>query len=230
MKNSLYGLLLAALPAFSSQQLTVVGDAYDMAGEQLLYQEYHYYSADNLDHKVVYKDAEQQDIAVKTVDYRSGTTTPAFRQQSWNYPEDITVELIDGQLLIRYAVGDEAVRQERLDPKQPLVIDAGFDYYVRNNWAALTRDEALSFFFPAVTRQSLIKLKIKQTACSYATETDVCFVINSANWLISLLLDPIELGYGKNSRQLNRFRGLANLTDSRGEGLKVDIRYTYQPR
>lgn len=220
-------LLLFSTKVLAAGQLTVIGDAYDLAGEKLLYQEYHYYSADNLDHTVVYRNTENQDIAIKNVDYRFGMISPAFQQRSLQYPEELSVSMADDDLLIRYLQGDSAVKEGRVNKKQPLVIDAGFDHYIREHWEALTNKQLLTFYFPAVTRQSLVKLRVTPRACSYPTNTDRCFSINSASWIIRLILDPIELGYDKNTQQLSRFRGLANLTDERGDGLVVDIKYRY---
>lgn len=230
MKNSLLFLLLLHFSsnAFSAGQLTVIGDAYDLEDQSLLYQEYHYYSADKLDHRVVYKNPEREDIAVKTVDYRSGYTTPAFNQQSLIYTEELSVSMSDDDLLIRYLFGGSDAKEQLVSKKQPLVIDAGFDNYIRENWQALVGNEMLTFYFPAVTRQSLIKLRIVSQPCSYETTTDKCFALNSASWVIRLVLDPIELGYDKDAQRLTRFRGLANLSDDKGDGLKVDIKYRYE--
>jgi hypothetical protein len=56
----------------TAERLVVIGDAYDVDEQQLLYREYHFYSEDLLDHKVIYKNPEGQELAVKTLNYRSG--------------------------------------------------------------------------------------------------------------------------------------------------------------
>jgi hypothetical protein len=212
----------------TAERLVVIGDAYDVDEQQLLYREYHFYSEDLLDHKVIYKNPEGQELAVKTLNYRSGLSTPSFIQKSFIYPQSLSVSMQDKQLFFEYISVDDQLEKKQLKAKQPLVIDAGFDNYIRMNWDDLIVGNAVDFYFPAVARLSLFKLRLKGQECSYASDDDQCFVINSANWFISLVLAPIELGYDKKTQKLSRFRGLANLTDEAGKGLEVDIKYNYQ--
>ena len=110
-----------------------------------------------------------------------------------------------------------------------MVIDAGFDYFIRENWQDLLASKQLKFYFLAPVRQSLVKLRMQQKPCSYGSDTHVCFSINPANWIVRLLLDPIELGYDRHTQQLSRYRGLANISDADGNGFRVDIHYSYSP-
>jgi hypothetical protein len=48
------------------------------------------------------------------------------------------------------------------------------------------------------------------------------------NWLLRMLVAPIELGYDARLKRLTRYRGLSNIGDGQGNGLVVDIRYNYQ--
>ena len=227
MKNKFIVLLMLSANGYCGEDWSVLGNAYDRDGQQLRYQEYHYYSDDGLDHRVDYKDPQGKLLAEKTVNYRTGHMSPSFKQQSWLYPEMLAVSVQARQLLIQYTEGGSEARQA-VSRQQPLVVDAGFDHYIREHWEPLLAGKALEFYFPAVTRLSLVKLRVKASRCSYPAESDRCFMINSASWLIRLLLAPIELGYDAETRRLSRFRGLANLSDEQGRGLEVDIKYQYR--
>ena len=108
-----------------------------------------------------------------------------------------------------------------------VVIDAGFDNYVKSNWDKLATSESQVFQFPIATREILVELKISLKDCSYKTKTETCFSLEIDNWFLRLLSDPIELGYDTNLRRLSRYRGLSNIGDGDGEGLVVDLRYRY---
>lgn len=236
-------LMIRPAPVYAIQQLTVVGEAYHLADGSLAYRELHYESLDGMDRTVVYEDHEQQAIAKKSIDYRPGKLTPAFSQRNWLYPETIDVLWQESGLRIQYSVEDSKPKDKQIKVKTPLVIDAGFDHFIRDSWTVLMGQQAVDFYFPAVSRQSLIELRAKQQSCPVADEDkvywpgaaspgtedtkQVCFSISPANWLISALLDDIELAYDSESRQLRSFRGLANIADASGKGMKVEIRYIY---
>ncbi len=221
-------ILVLAASAVHAEKLTVIGDAYALDTDELLYRELHYYSEDGLDHRVVYVAPDKTRMAEKSLNYRPGKSTPEVDHQAWVYPEKIQIAWDSDQLLLAYTDNEEEESRAILDANRPLVIDAGFDNYVRENWPSLLTGASLEFYFPAPTRMSLVNLMIKQKLCGAGRDGDVCFSVNSSNWFIRLLLDPIELSYDKDTQQLSRFRGLGNMLDSDGNGLKVDIRYRYQ--
>ena len=226
-------LFIAYAVFFSSLSMAeelpdVIGEVYSLDGKQALYTEQHYYSDDGERHRVVYLSLDGQAFAHKEVDYRSGKLTPVFRQEDTRTSEVIEVKWEGEQLSISYLSDDNSAQQQKvIKAKSPLVIDAGFDNFIRENWALLSRGEKLQFHFPAPTRLRLVNLIVEGKQCSYVATSQRCFSINAANWLVKLLVDPIELGYDNTNQQLMRFRGLANINDENGKGIKVDIRYHY---
>jgi len=230
-----FGLLLFALNAPLAASNTIgqtVGSAYDLESDELLYRETHCVSEDDLAREVIYQDAGGKLIAYKKLDYSSGATTPSFVQKNYYSGELVEVALDEG--VVSMAVTDsssgEALKSSEENPGQklPLVIDAGFDVFVRQNWDSLVAGESLRFQFPLSDRASLIELRIQPLGCSYPTQSDQCFRLDVANWLLRMLVKPIELGYDSDQRQLTRFRGLSNIGDENGNGLVVDIKYDYQ--
>ena len=110
----------------------------------------------------------------------------------------------------------------------PLVIDAGFDAFVTANWDSLVAGRDKRFQFPVAARETLVDLRIESAQCSYDTQTDQCFRLEVDNWLLSMLVDSIELGYDTGLRRLTRFRGVSNISDGSGAGQVVDIHYKYR--
>tara|TARA_B110000116_G_scaffold272075_1_gene295089 strand:+ start:8135 stop:8836 length:702 start_codon:yes stop_codon:yes gene_type:complete len=200
-----------------------IGEAFDLNNQTLRYREYHYYSDDKLSHKVLYRDADDILLVEKNIDYRSGFTTPEYALLVGPEQHRASVQWQKNQLKLQDVEGAPVT----MEVSHPLVIDAGFDHYVRENWLRLTAGNTLEFYFPLVNRSTLAKLRIKQSSCSYKTETNVCFRLEVSNWLLRLLLDPIELGYSAESKLLLRYRGLSNIEDVQGRGMVVDIHYSY---
>ena len=211
-----------------ADKLVIIGDAYALNTGQLLYQEFHYYSEDGLDHHVVYISPEKTKIAEKFLNYRSGKASPEVNHQAWVYAEKFQITKAGKQWFLAYTDNENRQSKTTLVATRPLVIDAGFDHYIRQHWSSLLTGSSVKFDFPAPSRLSLVGLLIKRKRCTGDQLQAICFAINSSNWFIRLLLDPIELSYDKNTRQLIRFKGLGNMLDKYGNSLKVNIRYRYQ--
>ncbi len=236
MKTTTLGLLAAvmlAAPAsgYAKPVGETIGKAYDLDSEELLYRETHCLIGDESERKVIYEDDEGELLALNRVDYGSGEITPSFVQQNFYSSQRIEVAMERDE--VRMTVLDESnpeaaeVSSEVPEPGTQLVIDAGFDPFVRNNWDALVDGEIKEFAFPFAAHSSLVDLRIRRFGCSYETETDQCFRLELSNWFLRMLADPIELGYDANDRRLTRYRGLSNIGDGRGNGQVVDIRYEY---
>jgi hypothetical protein len=209
----------------------VIGEAFALDSIELLYTETHCVSDKALTHDVLYRDREQELIAHKVLNYASGLLTPSFVQHNFYSQEVIAVELRQDQLIMAVKTADNPEPQEFLfsisEASMPIVIDAGFDNFVTQNWNAIVGGQSKQFQFPFAARESLVDLRISAARCSYDNETDQCFILRLDNWLIGRLVASIELGYDANLRRLTRFRGLSNIGDAKGAGQSVDIRYRY---
>jgi hypothetical protein len=204
----------------------------NLKSDEPLYSETHCLSGDALAREVIYRNVEGQLIAHKILSYSTGPTTPSFVQHNFYSQESIEVELKLDEVTMTVkdenSSGPARVISTRTSANLPVVIDAGFDAFVTGNWDSLVAGENKSFQFPFAARESLVKLRIKPTSCTYDTESDQCFRLEMNNWLLRMLVAPIELGYDAKLKRLTRYRGLSNIGDGKGEGLVVDIRYNYQ--
>ena len=237
MQKALFSLIaLVALPALSSatanQSLThVVGDAFELESDVLVYRETHCGVQDELASEVFYQHGDGTLIAHKTLDYRSGHMTPSFVQNNFQAREKIRVSF--EQEAVSMSVTDYGSQESKKThsvtdaASKPTVIDAGFDGFIRANWDNLVSGEMQEFQFPVASRASLVSLRLKPSVCRYETETDQCFTLEPSNWFFRMLTSPIELGYDASLARLVRYRGLSNINDENGRGLVVDIKYRY---
>ncbi len=230
----LAALLFSALPGigFAGVVGETVGEAYNLDGNELLYSETHCVNPERDSRLVIYRDDRERLIARKHVDYRSGRTTPSFVQHNLYSSQTIKVMLDAGLLTMKVLDADlgEPIKVKSTAPTGvlPVVIDAGFDEFVRAHWDELVDGGVKTFLFPFAARSSLVELRIRPSTCSYASETDQCFKLELSNWLFRLLASPIELGYDPETRQLTRYRGISNIGDGSGGGQEVDIQYRYR--
>lgn len=228
---SLPALLLSLAPAVGTAAETV-GEAFDLNSNELLYREIHCLDAAGDSREVIYRNNRNELIARKRVDYRSGRTTPSFVQHNLYSSQTIKVELDDGMLTMKVLDAEKGepikVKSTETSGSLPVVIDAGFDEFVRAHWDELVAGGKKYFQFPFASRSTMVELRIGPLTCTYDSDTDQCFRLEMSNWLFRMLAAPIELGYDAESRRLTRYRGLSNIGDGNGNGLEVDIQYRYQ--
>ncbi|BFM16664.1 hypothetical protein R50073_28470 [Maricurvus nonylphenolicus] len=234
-------LNLTPVLGFQEPEADVIGQAYSLSSPVLLYHELHYFSDDGRHHRVKYYSANGELLAEKDIDYSRSLLTPAFTQSNFNTGEMMSIDWQDNALSITHQqAANQQPDTKLIEPRYPLVIDAGFDHFIREHWQTLTQGKVHQFHFPVAARMGLIKLRLKRFDCSEPQEGYYCFRIEANNALLRWLLEPIELTYSitptytqdeqgqqKQVVRLERFRGLANLNDSSGSGMNVDIRYRY---
>ncbi len=205
---------------------SVTGRAYDLEGDVLLYTEEHLYPSEYR-HTVTYREATGEVFAQKRLDYTHSFTVPDFRQENTRNGEVIEVVRTDSDKLeVTYQANDKQKPKQKQVTIEPLmVVDAGFDHFVREHWDPLRKGRSLTIAYLAPSRRQTVDLRIKEIECS--SSDDVCFEIAPDAWLLGLVLDPIFLTYEKEARQLLRFRGRGNIVDKNGDYQTVDIRYEY---
>lgn len=219
----------------SSHDADIIGEAFSVDGEQLIYREYHFLNSSDRTHRVVYSWPNGETFAEKSVDYSTGFTTPSFLQKDQQTGELITVEVEQNAITLRQSRSSSspsAARETVLRPDNQLVIDAGFDHFVRRHWQALLAGDVMDFAFPSVHQQTLYQLRIRHQVCNVDTAAAKsgaereCFIIEPQNWFARIWVQGIELVYQRADQRLLRYTGIANILPA-GEDNRVDIRYHY---
>jgi hypothetical protein len=235
MKRSLalvvaIGIGLAPLVNASDAPLTAIGEARDAKSGQLLYREYHFRNPAGPEGLVEYRGPDDLLMGTKSLDFSAGDTVPAFRQVDLRTGQLIFSQWQDDDLTLGYRDDqDDAVQQKIVDTQPNLVVDAGFDHFVRQNWSPLLRGDTISFDFAVASRLDTVHLVALQRNCDTPGQTlaSVCFRVKPKNWLIAMLVRPIDLRYDSTSRELLQFSGISNITDANGAALDVVIDYRH---
>lgn len=233
----------------------VIGEAYDIETQQWRYRELHlkpHEDDDGIVHKrILYQDSSGSIFAEKSLRYASAQPNdvlrPELTQSNHRTGRSLSVEIdqsggsdTDLSWLVRLKFqSSESMKTSRLSAEPEGVIDAGFDAWIALHWKSLRSEKMVSFLFLAPTRSRWVRLQARQSSCvdlpikSVESESLVCLVVEPKNPVLRWLLDPIELAYQELDQEKPRlvfFRGLANLTDDEGQGIRVDIRYRYNTR
>ena len=208
-KNQCSIVVLLFLPLAVQAENQVIGNAYDRESGQYLYSEYHSCTGDALECLVDYRDSSGELIASKKLNYTTGPTQPSLAIKDY-----------------RTGIDTRIASQHR----EGLVVDAGFDNFVRSQWDILATGDTVKFPFLVPGFDEPLKMRANLDRSRSCGDEELCLEISLDSWLLSLLADPINLVYSRENRRLVRYQGLSNIRGENSESLIVDIHYDYEQR
>ncbi len=219
-------LLAALLSADAGQWLAWEGIAYTPESQQVLYSEQHWLhlvDGQPLQRVVLYRCPSGAAFARKHVDYRPSRIAPAFTLEDARsgYREGLAYDP-DGSTWVFYRESVNTATERATLDAATLVADAGFDEFIRLRWDQLLAGVPQVFAFAVPARGSSYRFSLRQVDRSQGGNQMVSFRLTLAG-VLKWFAPVIEVSYHRQTRQLARFRGLANLRDERGEQMQAWI-------
>jgi hypothetical protein len=187
-------------------QVHTQGNAFDLGSGELLYQEFHFCDRLKITCLVEYRGVEGEIIALKTLDYSRSAHAPTLSLRDFRHALDSVT---------------------RAEPARELVVDAGFDNYVRSQWPQIVAGQELTFLFLPGGRNKPIRMSARKVSSGSCNPDTLCIEVSADSWFVGLFLDPIQLHYSQDQRRLLNYRGLGSIRGEDGELLRVDIAYRY---
>ena len=221
------------VPAFSA--VNFIGVATQIGSDNMLYKEVHCQARG----KVLYLSPDNHVIANKTLspegEYEASTLkainpdwVPQYKfvHQELAMGESLTYGK-DQLILQRKEPGADEWETKALSltGDKHYIADAGFDRYIRHHLSALINGNSLDITYVSAPRLSTINFTIKPIR---QNEQQITLAFYPSNLVIRLLVDPIELVYGKDKARLLSFRGLTNLPKNARENHVAHIQYRYE--
>lgn len=219
-------VLLGLAPAAGATLLETVGDARAPEGNRLLYREQHLIRRDGdrpQERLVIYRCPDGTAFARKRVDYRASALAPDFELvDARGYREGLRRE--NGQPRVWH---DGGAPRPLTGTDAALVVDAGFDEFIRQRWAALApgRTQTLAFVIPAFGRS----LAFKVHSAGDRTPALRRFELK-AGGVLGLVAPTIAVDYDLRDRRLRRFTGPTNIRDGKGRQIQARIEFPDAPR
>lgn len=221
-------LLYSAMSFAETPSVTVVGSAYSLKTGELLYRETHTPLA-NKAYKVEYSEPNGQVFGEKTLDFSESNITPSFIQVNDRNGERIEVSQRVGNLNVMYQENSAAKEQKKaIKREQGMVVDAGFDAFVKQYWSPLVSGKQLDVEYLVPSKQTTFSFRFSQASCLEGTQAGAqCFSLAPVSWLVKMAVDPIIVAYDPVEKTLLRFTGRANICDVNGQYENVDIQYRH---
>lgn len=227
------GSALAMAPASTEQ---FVGTAHALNTDKVLYTEHHkatgHCQSGNwtpLEDQVIYRSPKGDEIARKTVNYRPSPYRPSFHMIDRQFGEDIRVTNHDDRQLTE-TLHDRSGQTQQFRQKvtSDLVVDAGFDEFIRAHWQALTQGQTVRFSFFAPTRGKTYDFRVHQADAEQRKMINAphVFVMEPDSMIVRWLTDPVLLGYNQ-AHRITDYLGLTNIAKDKNDNYRAHIRYRY---
>ena len=219
--------LLATSAHADAPDRTFTGYARSLETRELLYIESHAVrgTGANESRVVLYRCAGNAvPFARKQLEYSADRTAPAFEfdDARSGFAEGLRRDS-RGLTVFERAGPSARMRTHAVTPTASLVVDAGFDEFVRANWDSLERGTAprVAFLVPSLLDTANFRIR---KVDEVTIEGELASVIRlSLAGPLGWFLPDIDVSYRKRDRRLMRYRGLTNMRDARGELLKAEI-------
>lgn len=218
---------LSSLLTAEESVLSYRGDAFSLEGGELLYTEYHELTTKDgrpAARETRYQTPNTEEFAQKQNQYGENPATPNFNLNDTRYDYSEEVTYSNGKWRVSYSEPGESDKGTLGSPDYTPVIDAGFDEFVRSEWPKLLKDKTVRFSFAVPSRLEWVNFRLIPLQ---REEGKLTVEMRLSSRLLSWLLEPVELTYDEKTQRLLTYRGLTNIRDKDGEGIKAEIRYTY---
>lgn len=198
-----------------------------------LYREQHWLRSEGdrpLERIVLYRCPDGTAFGRKWIDYRVSTTAPSFvfEDRRSGYREGFRR---DGGAELFFRAKAGAPEKFAFVRSAPLVVDAGFDQFIREHWAPLVAGKSLPLEFAVPARLRSMRFSVRRAAGARVASEEAWIFRLKLEGLLGLLVPAIDVSYGRQSQRLLRFEGLSNLRDDAGhQPLVARIDFGAQPR
>jgi hypothetical protein len=223
----LLGLALASCAVQAERGYT--GEARDPDDDALLYEEQHLLRQDGdrpRERLVLYRCPDGAAFARKQVSYDVAGTAPAFALEDarFGYREGLRRDAA-GLTVYVQAAAAAPERRAALVPQAGLVVDAGFDEFVRRHWARLAAGEAVALQFLVPSRLAPLAFKLRRIGSERIDGAPASRFRLAVGGLLGWFAPDITLAYRDADRRLMRFEGLTNIRADRDDNLVARISF-----
>ncbi|MDB5272040.1 MAG: hypothetical protein JWO58_407 [Chitinophagaceae bacterium] len=208
------------------EYLTYRGIATDLRSNKFYYVEEHKEIMENhvLKETVIqYRDSAGVVMAKKVIDYSNNKVTPSFEQTDYRDGYTEGVSFSEHELIFKYRKNkSESLKSKTIQTPDNLVVDGGFNYYIKGNWGELTDGETMVFNFAVPSQLDYFSFRLYKES---EQKDAVVFRMEPDNFVLRKLVDPIRVTYKMSTKRIVKYEGLSNINDKKGKSYLVKIMY-----
>ncbi|MBC7485363.1 MAG: hypothetical protein H7282_01245 [Cytophagaceae bacterium] len=208
------------------EYVTYKGIARDLNSNKFYYSEEHKEKLENhvLQQTLIqYKDSAGTLMAKKFVDYSGNKVTPAFEQNDFRDGYTEGVSFAGNKLILKFRKNKkESLRTKSISIPENLVVDGGFNYYIKGNWTELAAGKRKVFNFAVPSQLDYFAFRLYKDS---QNNDEIVFKLEPDNYILRKLVDPIRVTYKVTTKRIIKYEGLSNINDKKGKSYLVKIMY-----
>ena len=216
---------------FNNRSLSYQGIASDLQSGKVSFTEDHEeFLTDSQSPEIAtiqYRDPSGEIIVKKRIDYSHSLWAPDFMQEDLRdgYTEGARVVGEEVELTCRKD-SKHASKTKRIKIPSPVVIDGGFNQFLKQHWDQLASGATIQFNFAAPSQLDYYAFRVYLVKQETANGVNgLLFKMEPESFLLRALLAPIYLKYNADTRRLQQYEGITTINDARGKSLFARIVY-----
>ncbi len=227
-------LLAVGTAAAELREERYLGYASEQGSGSYLYTEVHRHQFDGrrwLSGSIRYIAPDGGLLGERVLDFKADPYVPLmqYRLRQGGYEERITAVDKGGISMERRV--DGKLERQRLPRVADQAADSGFNAFLVDHLDTLAAGKPASLRFAVVGRLDQYRFRVKPQGRLVVSGEPALRLRVEPDSLLRLLVDPLEVVYGLQSRQLLRYQGISNLINpATGKAYQVDINYRDKPR
>ncbi len=219
-------------PVDGASLLAYRGEARTPVGGALLYVEEHLLRSNGeglSERLVLYRCADGTPFARKQVDYGDPPFAPAFEliDARLDYREGLRRE---GEAWIVFGGAGERAQQTPLKDVESIVVDAGFEPFLRQHWTQLQAGESVPIDFLVPSRARSYGFRLSKVEALEVDGAPASRLRLSLSGMLGLFAPAIDVIYRDADQWLLRFEGMTNIRESARKNVVAHIAFPQTPQ
>lgn len=170
-----------------------------------------------------YFDTNHKHIATRKIDFSKSKFAPDFKTEDLRTGYIEGAEVADNNVkLFTKKDKNSPLVEKIIQVPEPVVVDGGFNQFIKTHWQELESEKSLSFNFTVSSSLDYYKLRAAKVAMN---ENELTIKVEPYKALLRWLANPIIIKYDRETHRILSYEGKSNIADDNGNNFTAKLVY-----